>query len=146
MKTVNVVQIKLVAFQLARESMSFNEPIPDFETRYPNILESCVAVPFQTFQKKPLYKGLLGKAAILFYLLNKNHPFQNGNKRIAITTLFYFLYKNKKWLKVDNQELYNFAIWIAQSPSEVKDQAIKSIERFLKSHLINLQQDRKVKN
>ncbi|MCX6785530.1 MAG: Fic family protein [Candidatus Komeilibacteria bacterium] len=51
--------------------------------------------PYQTFGGKQLYPGLIKKSAILFYLMIKNHPFQNGNKRIAMTTLFYFLYKNK---------------------------------------------------
>jgi len=37
-----------------------------------------------------LYPTLVSKASFLFYLMIKNHPFQNGNKRIAITTLFTF--------------------------------------------------------
>jgi death-on-curing family protein len=69
----------------------------------------------------------------------KNHPFQNGNKRIAITTLFVFLHKNRKWLKVDTQELYNFTVWVAQSPRTVKEETVKAIEKFLKSHLVNLE-------
>ena len=63
----------------------------------------------QKYEDKELHIGLIIKAAILFYLLIKNHPFQNGNKRMAVTALFLFLYLNKKWLKVDNTELYNFA-------------------------------------
>jgi len=138
MKTISIQEIQFVAFRLARELMSFNEPIPDFKTRFPNVLESCAAMPFQQFQKKPLYQGLLGKAATLFYLLIKNHPFQNGNKRIAMTTLLYFLYKNKKWLRVDQQELYNFAVWVASSPTKLKEHVVRGIEQFLKSYLINL--------
>ena len=68
----------------------------------------------------------------------KNRPFQNDNKRIAITTLFVFLYRNKKWLKVDTQELYNFTIWIASSPAELKNEVVKAIESFFRSHIINL--------
>jgi len=118
--------------------LEFDEPIPAFQTRFPRILESCLAVPFQKFNKKDLYGGFLSKAAILFYLMIKNHPFQNGNKRIAMTTLLVFLYKNHKWLKADNQELYNFAIWVTTSPAELKNEVIKSIVKFLKSHLINI--------
>jgi prophage maintenance system killer protein len=58
----------------------------------------------------------VGKASILFYLLIKNRPFNSGNQTMAITALLVFLYKNKKWIKVDTQELYNFTIWVAQSP------------------------------
>ena len=137
-KIITIKEVENISFVLARELLAYNEPIPDFQTRFPNILESCLAVPFQKFGKRDLYKGLVGKASILFYLLIKNHPFQNGNKRIAMTTLFYFLYKNRKWLKVDNQELYNFAIWVAQSPSSLKNEVVKSIEKFLKKHIFNL--------
>jgi death-on-curing protein len=52
---------------------------------------------------KRLYPTLVATAAILFYLMIKNHPFQNGNKRIAITTLLTFLYNNNKWLRADIQ-------------------------------------------
>jgi death-on-curing family protein len=98
-------------------------------------LESCLAVPFQTFDKKVLYKGLIGKAAILFYLLVKNHPFENGNKRIAMTTLFYFLHRNEKWLQVDNRELYNFAKWVAESSPKFKDETIKATEKFIRVYM-----------
>lgn len=129
-----------MSFRLAKEMLSYNEPIPDFATRLPNALESCLAVPFQSFGGKNLYPSLVSKAAILFYLLIKNHPFQNGNKRIAMTTLFVFLHKNKKWLKIDTQELYNFTVWIASSPPRLKAEAVKGIEKFIKSYMVKLEE------
>jgi len=138
MKIITVKDVEYIAFRLAQEMLTFNEPIPDFSTRYPNILESCIATPFQKFSKKDLYPGLLSKASILFYLMTKNHPFQNGNKRIAMTTLFVFLYRNKKWLEVNTQELYNFTVWIAQSPPKVKEETVKATEKFLKTYIINI--------
>ena len=132
MRTITVKEVEYIAFRLAKEIMSFNEPIPDFSTRFPNILESCVATPFQSFGGKSLYPDIISKASILFYLMIKNHPFQNGNKRIAMTTLFVFIHKNNKWIKVDAQELYNFTMWIAQSPSKFKAETVKAIEKFLK--------------
>lgn len=68
----------------------------------------------------------------------KNHPFQNGNKRIAIVTLFYFLYTNKKWLKVDTQELYNFAKWVAESNPKLKKETIDAVETFLSAYITDL--------
>jgi death-on-curing family protein len=65
----------------------------------------------------------------------KNHPFQNGNKRIAITTLLTFLFINNKWLKVDAQELYNFTVWVAQSPPQFKEQVVSAIQKFIKDNL-----------
>jgi len=134
-QALTLLEVEYVAFRLAREMLVFNEPIPDFHTRFPNQLESCLVVPFSTFSGKSLYSGFLDKAAILFYLLIKNHPFQNGNKRIAMTTLLVFLYKNGKWLKADAQELYNFTMWITQSPPPLKDEVILAVKKFLKTHL-----------
>ena len=79
--------------------------------------------------------------AILFYLLIKNHPFQNGNKRIAITSLFVLLYLNKKWLSANETELYNFAVWVAQSPAEAKNNVVSYIEEFIKKRLIDFKND-----
>lgn len=138
MKQISLTEVEYMAFRLAQELMSFKEPIPEFSTRFPNILESCLATPFQRFYKKDAYPGLMAKTAILFYLMIKNHPFQNGNKRIAMTTLFVFLFKNKKWLKVDANELYNFAVWVAGSPARLKDETVKAVEKFLKTYLTKL--------
>ena len=135
LETISIADIEYVAHVLAQELMLWDEPIPDFGTRFPNVLERCVAAPFQTFGKKQLYQGLIGKASILFYLMIKNHPFQNGNKRIAMTTTFYFFYVNDKWLRVDNQELYNFAKWVAESNPKLNDETVAAIETFFKSYL-----------
>lgn len=138
MKTISIAEVEYVAYSLARELMKWNEPIPDFETRFPNKLEGCLAAPFQTFNKKPLYRGLVERSAILFYLMVKNHPFQNGNKRIAMVTLLYFLRKNGKWIQVDQQELYNFAKWVAESNSKLKNETVLAIQKFLSSYLVHI--------
>ena len=142
MKVVTISDLEFITYRLAKEIMDFNEPIPDFSTRFPNILESCLITPFQRFGRKPLYSGLVGKAAILFYLMVKNHPFQNGNKRIAMTTLLIFLYLNNKWLKININEMYNFTMWVAQSPSSAKEGAVFSIENFIKKFLVDVNLDK----
>jgi death-on-curing family protein len=135
MRIITVADVEYLAFRLAKEHLSFDEPIPDFSIRFPHVLESCVVTPFQKFSGKSLYPSLVAKASILFYLMIKNHPFQNGNKRIAITTLLTFLLGNGKMLKADTQELYNFTVWVAQSPSEFKEQVVAAIQKFIRSHL-----------
>ncbi|MFA5030930.1 MAG: type II toxin-antitoxin system death-on-curing family toxin [Patescibacteria group bacterium] len=135
--TLTVEEVQYIAHRLAKEKLGFNEPIPDFSTRFPGKLESCLATPFQKFAKKSLYQGLTRKAAVMFYLMIKNHPFQNGNKRIAMTSMFVLLYKNKKWIKVDNQELYNFAVWVAQSNAKLKKQVIDAIEKFFETYIVD---------
>jgi len=141
MKQLSVKEVEYIAFRLAREHLKFDEPIPDFSKRFPHLLESCLVIPFQRFYGKSLYPSLIAKAGMLLYLMIKNHPFQNGNKRIAITTLLVFLYLNKKWLKVDLQELYNFTVWVAQSPAELKDEVVLGMNKFIKSHFVNLDEE-----
>lgn len=136
-KSITIAEIEYTAFRLAEKFMTWDEPIPDFGSRFPNLLESCINQPFVRFDRKDLYRGLIGKASILFYLMIKNHPFQNGNKRIAIMTLLYFLYKNNKWLDIDNIKLYNFARNIAKSDPKEKDKIILDIKNTIKSHLID---------
>jgi len=139
-KKITVIEIEYTAFTFARKIMTYDEPIPDFGTRFPNILESCVAMPFSQFNRKYLYRGIVGKGSILFYLIIKNHPFQNGNKRIAVMSLLYFLYKNGKWLKMSNLDLYNFAKGIARSKPVSREKIILQIQKNIKKHIIDLNQ------
>lgn len=136
--SISIAEVEYTASYLAKKLMEWDEPIPAFGSRFPNILESCLAVPFQTFGKRILYKGLIEKGATLFYLMIKNHPFENGNKRIAMTTLFYFLYKNKKWLRVDNKELYNFAKWVAESNPKFREETTAAIKKFITIYITSL--------
>jgi death-on-curing family protein len=133
---LTIDDIKTVAHALAEATMSWSEPIPPFRTRYPERLESCLATMSQTFDSKPLYPGVINHAGILFYLMVKNHPFQNGNKRIAVTTLLVFLFQNGKWLKTDEQGLYNFSVWVAESPAELKDETVHAVVKFVEKNII----------
>jgi death-on-curing protein len=133
---ITIREVEHIAFVLARECLTFNEPIPEFPSRFPHILESCLLTPFQRFYSKRAYASFVSRSAILFYLMVKNHPFQNGNKSLAITTLLVYLYKNGKWLEVDNRGLYNFAIWVAKSPAELKDEVVAGIKKFIKTYLV----------
>ncbi|GAG23348.1 unnamed protein product [marine sediment metagenome] len=140
MKIVTVSDVRFIAHRYAQTELAYDEPIPDFETRYPGILESCLVVPFQKFSGRDLYRGFAAKAAILFYLMTEGHPFQRGNKRIAMTTLFTFLYVNRKWLEVDTDEMYEFAVWVAASPERAKDEAAAAMEKFLNKYLVKLKE------
>ena len=146
MKPISIAEVEYVAHTLAQKWMTWNEPIPEFKTRSPHILESCLIAPFQRFDKKYLYQGLIEKASVLFYFMIKNHPFQNGNKRIAVTTLLYFLHKNEKWLRVSNQELYNFARWVAESNANVKDATVDAIKKFVTIYVDDLSKVKDTEN
>jgi prophage maintenance system killer protein len=136
-QNITVGDIEQISFTLARELMTYDEPIPDYSSRFPGVLESCLAAPFQWFAGRPLHRGLISKSSELFYLMLKNHPFQNGNKRIAITTLLVFLLINGKWLRVGLDEFYNFAIRIVESDPKAKIAAGVEIKRFIKAHIVD---------
>jgi death-on-curing family protein len=136
MNKLSIQDVEFLAHRLASETMSWDEPIPDFKTRFPGILESCLATPFATFGGKDFYKTLIEKASILFYLMVKNHPFQNGNKRIAVTAMLTFLAISGKWLHVGNKQLYSFAVWVASSPAELKGDTVNAVQTFLRKYLV----------
>lgn len=137
-KPISLAEVEYTAFSLAEKFMTWNEPIPEFGSRFPNILESCLATPFSRFGKKDLYRGIVDKGSMLFYLLIKNHPFKNGNKRIAVMSLLYFLYKNGKWIYASNERLYRFARHVAGSRPQKREPIVKDIKAFLKANIKNL--------
>ncbi len=135
MKQLSVVEVEYVAHRLAKELMDYGEPIPPFDTRFPDRLESCLKTPFQKWNGKSLYSGIVLKTAMLFYLMIKNHPFQNGNKRVAVLTLLYFLSENGRWIKVDNLTLYNFAKKIAESDPSKSKEVVQTIAGFIETYI-----------
>lgn len=137
MKPISVQEVEHIAFRFAQKHMEWDESVPDFSTRFPGILESCLANAFQTYGKKELYPTLIDKAAIIFYQMIKNHPFINGNKRIAVTTLLTFLYLNDKWIEVENEDLYRFAVWVAESPPQLKNGVALAIKDFIRLNLVS---------
>ncbi len=138
MKTVTIEEVEHIAFKLARMKLSYDEPMPDFESRFPNILENCLVTPSQRGPDGDLYPSLVSKAGILFYQVIKNKPFERGNRKIAAMVLLVFLHKNDKWLKADTKEFYDFTVWVVQSPAMLKEQVLSGIELFIRSHLVNL--------
>lgn len=127
-----------LCFELAtRASWIAAEPIPAFDTRFPGRLEACLDSPRQTFDNESLYPTLTDQASILFYLLNKNHPFANGNKRIALTALLVFLFLNGKWLIASQDDLFAFAMGVAASDARSKDAVVEGITEFLNEHLVS---------
>ena len=67
----------------------------------------------------------------------KDHPFQNGNKRIAITTLLVFLLKHGKWLQVDAKDLYDFTVRIAESKPEDKTFVVAAISGLIVNNMVD---------
>jgi len=69
-------------------------------------LESALAQPKATFDARELYATLPEKAAVLCFSLAQNHPFVDGNKRVAHAAMEIFLLLNGRRIdaSVDDQE------------------------------------------
>ncbi len=140
-KFLKIDDFEFLCFDLARELMSYKEPIPDYTEKDQGLLESALANPQQMFGGKLLYPSLTKQAAILFYSLIKNHPFQNGNKRIGVMGLLTHLGLNKKWVNIDPVDLYELACKVSESKSTDKDKVLFLIETEIESNLIDFPQD-----
>jgi len=125
-----------LCFNFAREQMTFDQPIPDYSTRNSALLESSLGSPKQTFAGQLLYPTLIEQSTILFYSLIKNHPFENGNKRIAVMSLFTFLALNNKWISIPPLKLYKLAFHVAGTNSNDKESVLRFIQKIIKNHLI----------
>ncbi|MDO8619010.1 MAG: type II toxin-antitoxin system death-on-curing family toxin [Candidatus Daviesbacteria bacterium] len=132
---LDIEDFQYLCFDLARELLTFAEPIPDYSTRDNGLLESALGAPRQTFDNKLLYPTLVKQSAILFYSLIKNHPFRNGNKRVAVMALLAFLSLNEKWLTMDDYDLYKLAQNVSESKPEKREQIIKDLEKIIEKSL-----------
>ena len=98
-----------------------------------NTLNGILSNVYQTFNKKELYPSLEEKAANLLYLVIKNHPFIDGNKRIAaalfITYLAknHFLYDNSGSKRIADNALVALCLMIAESNPKEKDTMVKVV-------------------
>ncbi len=133
---LNSEDFEYLCFDFTREQMTYDEPIPDYSTRNSSLLESALGSPKQAFGRNLLYPTLIEQSSILFYSIIKNHPFKNGNKRIAVMSLLVFLSLNNKWLSIPPYNLYRLAIVIAATNSKLKDNALTQIKKSIKRYLI----------
>jgi len=77
------------------------------------LLESSVMSCTQTFGSEELYPTVIEKASRLAFSVCKNHPFIDGNKRVAVTVLLVVLRMNGVTLSFTQQELITLGLGIA---------------------------------
>ncbi|HRN97015.1 MAG TPA: type II toxin-antitoxin system death-on-curing family toxin [Candidatus Saccharibacteria bacterium] len=138
MKKVTIQDAEYVAYKSATALMDYGEPMPDFETRYPGKLEASLEASFTYISGKYVYWTLPHRAAVYFYSIIKNHPFENGNKRMAVMILLVFLFVNKKWITISADDLYVLAKDVAKSSAQDRETVILSLKKEIKSHLIKI--------
>jgi prophage maintenance system killer protein len=102
--------------------------------------KSSVGTIYQTFGGEELYPSIEEKAAMLLYLVIKNHSFSDGNKRIAAFLFLWFLEKNgilykKNGLRlIENNTLVALTLMIAESRTEEKDVMVKVVVNLINKH------------
>ena len=94
------------------------------------LLESALARPAASFGGQDLYPSLTAKAASLMHSLIGNHPFVDGNKRVAIAATELFLMVNGHRLAADDDTLEQFTL--AAAASEI---GLEEIRIFLEQHV-----------
>ncbi|MCK5786505.1 MAG: type II toxin-antitoxin system death-on-curing family toxin [Candidatus Sabulitectum sp.] len=78
------------------------------------LLESAVAMPGATFSENYLHPELSDMAAAYLFHLCSNHPFINGNKRVAVAASEVFLLANNCTLCASNEELEETTVGTAK--------------------------------
>lgn len=99
-------------------TISLEEPIPPFDTRYPGKLEGILGSVSATFDDEYLNTTVLDAAAAYFNQFIRGHAFENGNKRLAVLFTHIFLLIHEVDYTLSDKEMYNFAIEIARAGEE----------------------------
>ena len=99
--------------------------------------KSSIGQIYQTFGGKELYPSVEEKAAMLLYLVTKNHSFSDGNKRIAATLFLWFLNNNGILYREDGSKrladntLVALTLMIAESRTEEKEVMVKVVVNLI---------------
>ena len=100
-------------------------------------LQSVVATIYQSFAGQDLYPTLEEKAANLLYLVVKDHPLADGNKRSAAALFVEFLDRNAALYQADgtarvsNNALAAMTLMVAMSSPQEKDLMVALIQRMI---------------
>ena len=103
--------------------------------------KSSIGQIYQTFDGADLYPSVEEKAAMLLYLVTKNHSFSDGNKRIAATLFLWFmqnngiLYNSDGSKRISNGTLVAITLMIAESRPEEKDVMVKVVVNLINTEL-----------
>ena len=99
--------------------------------------KSSIGQIYQTFGGEELYPSVEEKAAMLLYLVTKNHSFSDGNKRIAATLFLWFLnnngilYRQDGSKRIADNTLVALTLMIAESKTEEKDVMVKVVVNLI---------------
>jgi death-on-curing protein len=95
------------------------------------LLESAVAMPQSTFGGVDLHEELPEKAAAYHFHLCANHPFTDGNKRVAVAAAEVFLLLNGHEMSASDKDVEGLTLGLAAGRLS-KDQVIEFFAKFVK--------------
>ena len=93
------------------------------------LIESAVHRPRSTIFGQDAYPSVFDKAAAICHSFLFNHPFIDGNKRIAFAACHLTLLANGYSMTLDSEEIYEFLIKAIKSHKDVKE-----ISAWLEEH------------
>lgn len=109
----------------------------NYAVRYGKAKRFVLRIIYQTFGGQDLYPSVEEKAAMLLYLVTKNHSFSDGNKRIAATLFLWFmagngiLYNPDGTKRIADNTLVALTLMIAESRTEEKDVMVKVVVNLI---------------
>ena len=98
---------------------------------------SSIGQIYQTLDGIDFYPSVEEKAAMLLYLVVKNHSFSDGNKRIAATLFLWFmennriLYSSDGHKRIADNALVALTLMIAESKTEEMDMMVKVVVNLI---------------
>ena len=125
-------EAKLAIINLKTELLQKSEASNLFGQERGKALDGIIGSLYQTFGGDDLYPSIEEKAAHLIYFIIKDHPFNDGNKRIGCLLFLLFLSINEfKLTSVSPESLTALALLIAESDPKQKEIIIRLVVNLL---------------
>ncbi|HEC30653.1 MAG TPA: Fic/DOC family protein [Candidatus Yonathbacteria bacterium] len=130
-------KVQDIVLELKKELIVKKEAGDLFGNERGGEFEGIIKTLYQTFGGKELYGSLEEKAAHILYLIIKDHPLSDGNKRTASFLFVYFLDKNNYLYrkngerKINDNALVALAIMIAESNPKEKETLVKIVVNLI---------------
>jgi len=137
MRSLNLSEVLVAIEQLKAELIAKGEATELFGQLRGNGLESSIATIEQGFGEELFYPNVASRAAHLLYLVIKNHPLADGNKRTGSFLFLWYLRLNQHLLcrpvdqLINDNTLVALALLVAESKPDQKELMVKLVQHFL---------------
>jgi prophage maintenance system killer protein len=134
---INYEQARKAIDKLGEQYMTAGQPAALFGIEKDESFQGILGALYQTFDGKELYESVEEKAAHMLYFAIKDHPFTDGNKRIAAFLFVWFLdangvlYAKDGRKRIGDNALVALSLLIAESDPTEKDIIVKVIVNLI---------------